>query len=717
MSREELRSLSPQPRQTSDSLASNLIDRAFAASIDRAVFSPPPHSNISRPLSPPKSPLQSIPEHRQSADFATAAALGASGIGAAALLSRDSTSSPTAGAKSLGRSKSRTSSLRDLRGSLNSPAPYHPDYVEGSRAAGGDTRGSFSASASGPYPAATDLRDARGVGAGGMADVYVCPESIPKGGVEADNILQDGYGHSPGTPTSPIRPPSITKRRSMQQIQDLQSRVEQLASENRMLAEAKIIAERHLEEFHLDRNRAEYATEEALREAEDRVRERDEEIEKLKVDVEEMAERQEEQSRSMGVGAAAGLAGAAGLAAGAAVGSSWDDKEQELEDLRTQHRELSTGVDEIVRREVDSAVAEKATEIERLQNDLTLAKQRIKELQAQILRERSQVADNIVLFRDEDYFDQKCQELCQHVQGWVLRFSKFSDSRVCRSTNDVRDEKVVDRFDNAILDGSEVDTYLGDRVKRRDVFMSVVMTMIWEYVFTRYLFGMDREQRQKLKQLEKNLSEVGTKAQVGQWRAMTLTLLAKREGFKTQCDTDTEAVSYEILGTLSKFLPPPANLQEQILESLRNVLRLAVAVSVEMRCQRAEYIMLPPLQPEYDTNGDLTRKVVFNASLMNERSGETRSNEELQEQGATVRVVLFPLVVKKGGEEDGEEEEIVVCPAQVLVARVDKGKKVKRSSSGKQSGRVASGRSEGAVSTQSLGAMSGVEMSGNGNVI
>ncbi|KAI9881797.1 MAG: hypothetical protein M1823_006491, partial [Watsoniomyces obsoletus] len=205
-----------------------------------------------------------------------------------------------------------------------------------------------------------------------------------------------------------------------------------------------------------------------------------------------------------------------------------------------------------------------------------LAKQRIKELQAQILRERSQVADNIVVFRDEDYFDQKCQELCQHVQGWVLRFSKFSDSRVCRSTNDVRDEKVVDRFDNAILDGSEVDTYLGDRVKRRDVFMSVVMTMIWEYVFTRYLFGMDREQRQKLKQLEKNLSEVGTKAQVGQWRAMTLTLLAKREGFKTQCDTDTETVSYEILGTLSKFLPPPANLQEQILENLRNVLRLAV---------------------------------------------------------------------------------------------------------------------------------------------
>lgn len=503
----------------------------------------------------------------------------------------------------------------------------------------------------------------------------------------------------------------------MQQITDLQSRVDQLAGENRMLAEAKIVAERHLEEFHLDRNRAEYATEEALRSAEMRLSERDEEIEKLKNEVEELGRQQEENSRSMGVGLGAGAAGMAAGAVGGYMAGHDGEMEREHEELKVRHRELSEGMEGIVRREIQSAVEEKSAEIERLANDLRLAKLKIKELQSQILRQRSEGGDSIVEFHDEDYFDQKCQELCQHVQGWVLRFSKFSDSRVCRGTDDVKDEKVVDRFDNAILDGSDVDVYLGDRVKRRDVFMSVVMTMIWEYVFTRYLFGMDRDQRQKLKQLEKNLAEVGTKGQVGQWRAMTLTLLAKRDGFKTQCESDTDAVSYEILGTLSKFLPPPANLQEQILESLRNVLRLAVTVSVEMRCQRAEYIMLPPLQPEYDpVTGDLKRKVFFNASLMNERSGETRSNEELQEQGAVVRVVLFPLVVKKGGEvEEGEEEEIVVCPAQVLVARVDKGKKVKRSSSAKTgpgSQRIASGQSVGATSTHSL-AMSGLEMGEN----
>ena len=192
---------------------------------------------------------------------------------------------------------------------------------------------------------------------------------------------------------------------------------------------------------------------------------------------------------------------------------------------------------------------------------------------------------------------------------------------------------------------------------------------------------------------------------------MTLTLLAKRDAFKAQCEQDTEAVSIEIFAALSRFLPPPGNLEAQIQESLRNVMRAAVGLSVEMRCQRAEYIMLPPLQPEYDTNGDLARKVYFNASLMNERSGETTSNDELEQQQAVVRMVLFPLVVKKGSDGGGGEEEIVVCPAQVLVARERKGRGVKRMSS-----RVTSGQSQGGKSTQSL-AMSAGDGMGEGEMI
>lgn len=134
-------------------------------------------------------------------------------------------------------------------------------------------------------------------------------------------------------------------------------------------------------------------------------------------------------------------------------------------------------------------------------------------------------------------------------------------------------------------------------------------------------------------------------------------------------------MSHEILNTLSAILPPPSDQQNKLLESLNAVLRSAVTLSIEMRTQRAAYMMLPPLQPEYDANGDVARKVPFQAAFMNERGGAfgptkaTIDNEEWERRGSVVRLVLFPLVVKRGDESGVGNEEIVVCPAQVLVAR------------------------------------------------
>jgi hypothetical protein len=86
-------------------------------------------------------------------------------------------------------------------------------------------------------------------------------------------------------------------------------------------------------------------------------------------------------------------------------------------------------------------------------------------------------------------------------------------------------------------------------------------------------------------------------------------------------------------------------------------------------------MMLPPLQPEYDSEGELAATVQFNASMMHERGGkDAESNDDLEAQGAIVRVVLFPLVVKRGDDNGQGDDEIVVCPAQVLIAR-DKGKR------------------------------------------
>ena len=459
------------------------------------------------------------------------------------------------------------------------------------------------------------------------------------------------------------------------QFIEMQTRLEQLALENRSLIDAKTKAERNLEQTVHDHNELKQALTGAIESRDHYLKQKDDELNELKRVLEglhnEVSHLTEVNANLQGLSrdiTSEHEQRYTNLASEhTEVHQRWQHTTRELEDLRDKHASLSGGLEGIVQHEVELALASKNAELQQMRHELDAAKQQIRVLQQQILAARS--SDDVLVARDEDYFDTKCQELCQHVQQWVLRFSKFSDSKICHSINEVMDEKIADRFDNAILDGSDVDIYLKDRIRRRDVFMSVVMTMVWEYIFTRYLFGMDREQRQKLKSLEKTLSEVGSVKSVNRWRATTLTMLAKREAFKAQRQNDTEAVVHEIYDTLATLLAPPPHLVTPCIDSLRKVMATAVDLSIEMRTQRAEYIMLPPLQPEYDTNGDLAQKVHFNAALMNERSGDTTSNEELMAQQAIVRMVLFPLVVKKGDDEGVGDEEIVVCPAQVLVAR------------------------------------------------
>jgi len=161
--------------------------------------------------------------------------------------------------------------------------------------------------------------------------------------------------------------------------------------------------------------------------------------------------------------------------------------------------------------------------------------------------------------------------------------------------------------------------------------------------------------------LQKQLTEIGPPRAVAHWRALTLTLLTHRPAFAQQCAQDIDAVAVEVFGTLAAMLPPPPHAKVTLQESLHGVLRKAADLAIEMRTQRAEYVMLPPLQPEAD-------HVRFNAALMNERSGATTSNEALEARGAVVRLVLFPPVVKRGNDLGEGDDKVVVCPAQVLVA-------------------------------------------------
>ncbi|PHH75151.1 hypothetical protein CDD82_4558 [Ophiocordyceps australis] len=469
-------------------------------------------------------------------------------------------------------------------------------------------------------PAAADAREKE------MADVY------------------DGYGQGRiGSPRSPTRPHSVRRRQSMQ-VLELESRVEQLLAENRQLADARAAAE-------TSNNQRAVATA--------ALAERNAEIDSLKQSLlfvnNEVARLREIND---------------GLTSANAQLASKDNSTR-YADLEVRHDSLSRQLDEArgVHNAVSQTLTEKDAEIAQLHAELDMAKTQIQEMQRRILDSKATDADFLAL-RDDDYIENRCQMLFSHVQQWVLRFSKFSDMRPCRLTGQVGDDKTIERLDNAVLDGSDVDTYLNDRVRRRDVFLSVTMNMIWEFVFTRYLFGMDREQRQKLKSLEKLLADVGPVHAVRQWRAVTLTLLSRRDSFKTQRELDTEAVVQAIFQTLSSVLPPPSNLEAQIQAQLRRVVAEAVDLSVEMRLQRAEYMMLPPLQPEYDSKGDLTSTVLFDASMMNERGAAMAlaSNQELEARAAVVRVVLFPIVIKKGDQEGLGDDKIVVYPAQVLTA-------------------------------------------------
>ena len=461
-----------------------------------------------------------------------------------------------------------------------------------------------------------------------------------------------------GSPMSPTRPPSMRKRQSMQLL-EYETRLDQLVSEIRLLQNQKTTTEKSLEDQARDHSRQRHAYEEAIQEHKTFLAQKESEHSHLREILEEWQSKVTHLTEVNEALISRGL------------DHEHEERYRQLEaehtNLMEQHSQLSTGMEEIVRHEVSVALDQKNLELRQLRDELENAKQQVQSLQQQLVASKS---SEDYVERDEDYFDSQCQTLCQHVQQWVLRFSKFSDMKACYHPSEIRDEKIVDRVENAILDGTDVDEYLQDRVKRRDVFMSVVMTMIWEFIFTRYLFGMDREQRQKLKNLEKTLQGVGPVSAVHKWRATTLTLLMRRPIFESQRATDTEAVVQEIYDTLATFLPPPSHLINQIQESLRKVVNAAVDLSIEMRTQRAEYSMLPPLQPEYDTNGDLARKVYFSALTMNERSGKTSSNEALQEQRAVVRMVLFPLVVKN----EDDDEQIVVCPAQVLVVEGGKGK-------------------------------------------
>ncbi|KAI3048308.1 hypothetical protein CBS147352_6322 [Aspergillus niger] len=284
-----------------------------------------------------------------------------------------------------------------------------------------------------------------------------------------------------------------------------------------------------------------------------------------------------------------------------------------------------------------------------------------------------ELPDNPIVFYEEDDFHYSSAKLFKRCSLWVLTFLELY-TEPCRSLGDLTSEFIADRFRNSILDGSNINKLLSNLSYRKDTFISVTMTMVWEFIFTRYLFGLERPIRSAIKRLEKQLAQTLPREAVHRWRATTLYLLARDIESKQQQERDIQAISEEIINTLMSMLSERRTYKPllRLRKELDEVLRIAVDLSIDMRTQLADYIMLPPLQPKYDSQGNLTSQIFFNASLMHDQSGVYTSDEEAETEHAVVRLVLFPLVVKKGDDQGKGDEELVVYPAQVVVAEKQK---------------------------------------------
>ena len=201
------------------------------------------HSNSE---SPGRRSQRSIHHENSGRDLRTAATiagLAAPGALAAATLTRDSQPSAVEG---LGKSRSSGAQSGDLH-----PTQAHDGF---------------------PDPAGGTARD--------MSDSYVCISRVRISSSLTD--LEHGVGEHPGSPMSPTKPPSVRKRQSMQQIRDLEARVDQLANDNRSLVEAKLAAERHLQDFQTDRSLPGAADPNTFATVNSQLQEKDEDIARLR---------------------------------------------------------------------------------------------------------------------------------------------------------------------------------------------------------------------------------------------------------------------------------------------------------------------------------------------------------------------------------------------------------------------------------------------------
>jgi len=363
----------------------------------------------------------------------------------------------------------------------------------------------------------------------------------------------------------------------------------------------------------------------------------------------------------------------------------YTDLQGDMSEMKKQYSDLQGGMEKIIRQEIKVAIQDKDAEIDKLKDELGKARLQVKKLQKEAFTAAAEAAQQIahaqetgkkevnkyLNLKPEEYFPTAWKDFTDAILNWCGKFSRGSE-RSCLSLHRIADEWVRDRVEVVMLDDAGVRRLLKDKTRREIVLAAVVMRIIREAVFTRYLFGLTAEERQKLNGLERHLAESGPPSAVNLWRATTLTLLSQRATFQDKRTQEAGTVVKDIVRALSGVLPQPTQLPPGLVDELRAIVATAVQLSIEMRTQRAQYMVPAPPNPVYDNNGDNVSKVIFTRKTMKVRpeGASAPREEDLERERALVKLVVFPFVVQIGTQ-NGEsyDEEKVVVPMDVCIVR------------------------------------------------
>lgn len=189
----------------------------------------------------------------------------------------------------------------------------------------------------------------------------------------------------------------------------------------------------------------------------------------------------------------------------AALAAKHERKREQLASIAKEHAQLQTnfsemqaGIENIIRSELQ----EKDSELDRLNDELNKARQEVRKLQ----RHGSTGHDT----KDLHHFSSSCQQLFGSFTIWCSQYSSFSAGTKSAPVHRIADDSARSQIEDVMLDDRGVIKMLKNENRRSEVLMAITMRIVWEHVFTRYLFGLEVYERQKLLSLERTLAETGS---------------------------------------------------------------------------------------------------------------------------------------------------------------------------------------------------------------